>query len=154
MDVEQVERQLRKQVEEHVGRPLSDEEWETFKRIQLQTAQETPLSPRKTSRVASAARTLAAFIGMVLLVLLVGAAVWLVVGVVLVGLLWAYSPGTLRQTSEENAGWDWAGSIFFLWLTGYWVFAYWTIARVVLALSLFLGVIALAIGAIIRAAAA
>ena len=35
---EQVERRLREQLEEHVGQRLSDDEWETFKRIQLQSA--------------------------------------------------------------------------------------------------------------------
>ena len=32
MEVEEVERQLRKQLEERVGRPLSDEEWVEVKR--------------------------------------------------------------------------------------------------------------------------
>lgn len=31
MGAQQIERQVREQVEERAGRPLSDEEWETFK---------------------------------------------------------------------------------------------------------------------------
>lgn len=44
MDLEHLERRLREQVEESLGRRLSDDEWELLKRIQLQAAQaDSPL---------------------------------------------------------------------------------------------------------------
>ena len=38
MGVEQAERQLREQLEEHFGRRLSDDEWALFKQIQRQSS--------------------------------------------------------------------------------------------------------------------
>ena len=74
MDVESVERQLREQLEIAVGRRLSDDEWETFKRIQLQSAQ-TGLSDRepaawqwtRTDKAACIAALVAALAGVSLL---------------------------------------------------------------------------------------
>jgi hypothetical protein len=146
---------LRQQLEKQVGRPLTDDEWETFKRLQLEAAtgeSSTAAGDESRGVVARTARSVAALIGAVIVAFLVGTAVTIVVVAMLLGLLWAYSPGTLDSAGEDDAVsvYDALGFVFAEAFVGLLVMSYWSLARLLLGLGLGVGLIALAIGAVIR----
>lgn len=154
MDVEWSERQLRERLEEHAGRTLSDAEWETFKQIQLQLAREAAAGRRG---ILARAGDLLGGVGQLLAVLLVTFLIGAVTYALVVGLTWAYVPHKL-----ETVGWDGtelsAGSFLGgAWTAGLIIFFIWgsqapRTTAVVWGLSMLGGVIALAIGAILRVA--
>lgn len=154
MDLRTTDAALREQVEQHVGRPLTDDEWETFKRVQLGSA--TGASPAATGpesggAVARTARSIAALLGALTLAFLVGVAVTIVVVALVLGLLWAYSPGTLDTAGDDHTGvYDAIVFVFAEAFFGFLVMANWVLARLLLGLGLGVGLIALAIGAVIR----
>jgi 1,4-dihydroxy-2-naphthoate octaprenyltransferase len=153
---EDVERRLREQVEQAIGRRVSDQEWEAFKLARLQRAQSgswEATSPPKAGVFARAAGFLAGLAGVVALPLLAGLLVAVVFGGLIAGLAWAYDPGALDRS---GFGGDVVGGVFGLWFVGWLVWSAWSNWRratpILLALALLIGLVALAIGALIRAA--
>lgn len=121
--------------------------------MQHESGTEEGSAARHESRgvVARTARSVAGLIGALTLAFVVGLAVTIVVVAVLLGLLWAYSPGTLDNAGDDATGvYDVIFFVFAEVFFGFLIIANWSFARVVLGLGLGVGVIALAIGALIR----
>jgi hypothetical protein len=87
---------------------------------------------------------------MLIAAFLVGLAVTVVVVAMVLGLLWAYSPGTLDRDGGDTGAYDVVGSVFALGFFGFLVMAYWRIVALVLGIGLSIGLVALAVGAVIR----
>ena len=141
---------LREQVERHVGRALTDDEWQRFRSLHL-GAEEGSGAHGTGGVVSGTVRSLAAFVGILALALLAGLAVSAVVALLVLGLVWAYSPGSLdRGGGSETSGWDALGFLFVAVIFGFTVMANWSLARVLLGIGIGVGMVAIAIGALIR----
>lgn len=139
------ERKLKEHLERSLGRPVTDDEWAALLRAGGERVEQPEERPRRSVR-SFAAGTLRV-VGFVLGMILVGAVVY---GLAL-GLLWAYNPSGLK---DEELGLG--GLVAAAWFTGFLVVSAWQAypkaTAIVLGLGLVLGGVALAIGALLKAA--
>jgi hypothetical protein len=142
------ERELRERLEQALGKQISDEEWEGFKRAaKLPSDPPVPAAPRAVRAGRAVASGTVTLLAWVFGPLLVGAVVY---GLV-VGLLWAYHPSGLE---DEDFG---TGALLVTaWFIGFITIGsavnYPRATTVLGGLGLVVGGVALAIGALFKAA--
>jgi hypothetical protein len=146
VDTHELEREVRHRVEDEVGRPLTDDEWEWLKRRAADASAAPPKPTQPTGPRRSKVATVGMAIGWVLERLLLGG----IFVAVMAGVAWAFQMDRFAQTNDYGAL-GWLGTSFVL---GFllrmnadprWA---WGIVGVIA----LLGLVAMAIGGIIRVA--